>query len=63
MNMDDIKLFANDGKKTGEFYKNNKNMLPRYHHHHHVALVARISLSLSRHSSLSFIRTTSRILT
>ena len=25
------------------------------HHHHHVALVARISLSLSRHSSLSFI--------
>ena len=26
-----------------------------YHHHHHVALVARISLTLSRHSSLSFI--------
>ena len=25
------------------------------HHHYHVALVARISLSLSRHSSLSFI--------
>ena len=25
------------------------------HHHHHVALVARISLTLSRHSSLSFI--------
>ena len=27
----------------------------RYHHHHHIALVARISLTLSRHSSLSFI--------
>ena len=26
-----------------------------YHHHHHVTLVARISLTLSRHSSLSFI--------
>ena len=26
-----------------------------FHHHHHVALVARISLILSRHSSLSFI--------
>ncbi len=27
----------------------------RSHHHHHVTLVARISLTLSRHSSLSFI--------
>ena len=27
----------------------------RNHHHHHIALVARISLTLSRHSSLSFI--------
>ena len=26
-----------------------------FHHHHHVALVARISLTLTRHSSLSFI--------
>ena len=26
-----------------------------YHHHHHVVLVARISLTLSRHFSLSFI--------
>ena len=26
-----------------------------FHHHHHIALVARISLTLSRHSSLSFI--------
>ena len=25
------------------------------YHHHHVALVARISMTLSRHSSLSFI--------
>ena len=25
------------------------------YHHHHIALVARISLTLSRHSSLSFI--------
>ena len=27
----------------------------RHHHYHHIALVARISLTLSRHSSLSFI--------
>ena len=26
-----------------------------HHHHHHIALVARISLTISRHSSLSFI--------
>ena len=26
-----------------------------FYHHHHIALVARISLTLSRHSSLSFI--------
>ena len=26
-----------------------------YHHHHHILLVARISLTLSRHASLSFI--------
>ena len=32
------------------------NPLWRYHHHHHhIALVARISLTLSRHSSLPFI--------
>ena len=30
-------------------------MLESDHHHHHIALVARISLTLSRHSSLSFI--------
>ena len=26
-----------------------------HHHHHHIVLVARISLTISRHSSLSFI--------
>ena len=26
-----------------------------HHHHHHIVLAARISLTLSRHSSLSFI--------
>ena len=31
------------------------NMNVHHHHHHHVVLVARISLTLSRHSSLSFI--------
>ena len=30
-------------------------LLVYHYHHHHVALVARISLNLSRHSSLSFI--------
>ena len=34
-----------------------------FHHHHHVVLVARISLTLSRHFSLSFFRATSRFLT
>ena len=32
-----------------------KFTIPSGHHHHHVALVAQISLTLSRHSSLSFI--------
>ena len=41
-------------------YFRTKNLLSyksclRFHHHHHVALIARISLTLSRHSSLSFI--------
>ena len=31
------------------------SMHHHHHHHHHVALVGRISLTLSRHSSLSFI--------
>ena len=30
-------------------------IVPYVNHHHHIALVARISLTLSRHSSLSFI--------
>ena len=48
--------------------KMHKN-ISRKNHDHHIALVARISLTLSRHSSLSFIalgkvfRTASRILT
>ena len=36
--------------KMSIFFQN-KN----HHHHHHILLVARISLTLSRHSSLSFI--------
>ena len=34
---------------------NAKSLLSIYYHHHHVVLVARISLALSRHFSLSFI--------
>ena len=30
-------------------------LMNHYHHHHHIVLAARISLTLSRHSSLSFI--------
>ena len=36
-------------------YSINDCYLHHHHHHHHLALVARISLTLSRHSSLSFI--------
>ena len=32
-----------------------RKLMVMIHHHHHIALVARISLTLSRHSSLSFI--------
>ena len=32
-----------------------KDFWHHHHHHHHIVLVARISLTLSRHSSLSFI--------
>ena len=35
--------------------KSSKEINDNNHHHHHIALVARISLTLSRHSSLSFI--------
>ena len=34
---------------------NRKKSYHHHHHHHHIALVARISLTLSRYSSLSFI--------
>ena len=36
-------------------HANNEKWENSHHHHHHVVLVARISLTLSRHSSLSFI--------
>ena len=36
-------------------YKNHEMFIYIYHYDHHIALVARISLTLSRHSSLSFI--------
>ena len=39
---------ANEVMKTQVYYYH-------HHHHHHIALVARISLTLSRHSPLSFI--------
>ena len=39
--------------KVSYIYK--ERVLSISHHHHHIALVARISLTLSRHSSLSFI--------
>ena len=43
-------------KKIQQFYNQNKSCLVSYHHHHHhVVLIARISLTLSCHSSLSFI--------
>ena len=52
-------VYAQFGIRSGEwdqqtsrrFWNTNRS----YHHHHHVVLVARIFLTLSRHSSLSFI--------
>ena len=44
----------NEKKKTLE-HKGNGDTKCGWCHHHHIALVARISLTLSRHSSLSFI--------
>ena len=38
-----------------EIVKGIRAIVRHYNHHHHIALVARISLTLSRHSSLSFI--------
>ena len=45
---------------TNSFFREFTHMLNpsfplNHHHHHHIVLVARISLTLSRHSSLSFI--------
>ena len=37
------------------FVTRDTSKIAYYHHHHHVVLVARISLTLSRHFSLSFI--------
>ena len=34
---------------------NENNEVDNHHHHHHIVLAAQISLTLSRHSSLSFI--------
>ena len=48
--MDGMKLPNQD--KIGTFRENPHH---HHHHHHHVVLVAWISLTLSRHSSLSFI--------
>ena len=42
-------------KKNFPLSSNLYNIFNKNHHHHHIALVARISLTLSRHSSLSFI--------
>ena len=46
-------LFFFHTVKCFQLFQSNTNH--HHHHHHHVALVARISLTLSRHSSLSFI--------
>ena len=46
VSLPEIKSFLSSGWNSNSLYTN---------HHHHVALVAWISLTLSRHSSLSFI--------
>ena len=43
------------GRVIPKTQKNASLLNHHHHHHHHTALVARISLTLSRHSSLSFI--------
>ena len=59
-----LKILKNNKQRSIVFNKTclNNNFLPKYtlfniyhHHHHHIVLAARISLTLSRHSSLSFI--------
>ena len=54
-------IYYRDGRKESEREVRSENkyrgkpILYHHHHHHHVVLVARISLNLSRHFSLSFI--------
>ena len=52
-----IKLFTLYSRQLHSLSKHwdKINVYHHHHHHHHIALVARISLTLSRHSSLSFI--------
>ena len=52
MYVDNIKLFPKNKKKN---CKNSYRQWEYHHHHHHVVLQARISQTLSRHFSLSFI--------
>ena len=39
----------------GDRFETNSGLFHHHHHHHHVVPLARISLTLSRHFSLSFI--------
>ena len=48
-------LFHLDNYRPSSASNNHGGNHHHHHHHHHIALVARISLTLSRHSSLSFI--------
>ena len=53
-----VAVFISNGNKyytTGIFIWSIVIHSRHHHHHHHIVLVARISLTLSRHSSLSFI--------
>ena len=52
--MDDIKLFAKNEKEL-ETQVWAERIYQHHHHHHPVVPLARISLTLSRHFSLSFI--------
>ena len=50
------KLYRNYTTMLWAILNKSKRQHPTYHHHHHrIVLAARISLTLSRHSSLSFI--------
>ena len=54
MSLDDFKLFSKNEKKSKTLIQTTRIYI-QDHHHHHIVLAARISLTLSRHSSLSFI--------